>query len=219
MDSRILRVLSRLEEQSNRERLLEDVPPENMILPITSDTGMFFNIMLKAMKASRILEIGTSAGYSTLWFADAILQSNIMNKLEIEKRIITIDIDHSKVSIAKKNFDDAGVKGIIDIIEGHATEVLRQLQINYQNDIRLKSANSLFDFVFIDADKENLMDYFDLSIPMVKVGGIIATDNMLYPEDYRPKMIKYANYLRNKSNIESVTVPIGNGEEITIKLA
>jgi len=90
---------------------------------------------------------------------------------------------------------------------------------NYQNDSPINNTDSLFDFVFIDADKENLIDYFDLTIPMVKKGGIIATDNMLYPEDYRSEITKYANYLRNRANIESVTVPIGNGEEITIKLA
>ncbi len=220
MDSRISRVLSRLEDQSNRERLMEkDIPPQNMILAITSDTGMFFNIMLKAIRATKILEIGTSAGYSTLWFADAMLQNSIINIAEMEKSIITIDMNHSKVSIANKNFDDAGVKGIIDVIEGNAKEVLSRLLVKYQNDSLINNADSLFDFVFIDADKENLIDYFDLTIPMVKIGGIIATDNMLYPEDYRPQMTKYANYLRNKTNIESVTVPIGNGEEITIKLA
>ena len=126
MDTRILRVLSRLEDQSNLERL-EHVPSENMLLAITSDTGMLFNIMLKAMRANKILEIGTSAGYSTLWFADAVLQNNTINKSEIEKRIITIEMNHSKVGIANKNFYDAGVNEIIDIIEGRAKEVLSRL--------------------------------------------------------------------------------------------
>ena len=220
MDSRIRRVLSRLEDQSNRERSMEKgIPPENMILAITSDTGMFFNILLKAMRATKILEIGTSAGYSTLWFADAILQNNITNRGEIKTPIITIDMNHSKVSIANKNFDDAGVNRIIHVIEGNAKKVLSRLLVNYQNGISINNTDNLFDFVFIDADKENLIDYFDLTIPMVKKGGIIATDNMLYPEDYRSEITKYANYLKNRANIESVTVPIGNGEEITIKLA
>ncbi|HEX5981783.1 MAG TPA: O-methyltransferase, partial [Nitrososphaeraceae archaeon] len=68
-------------------------------------------------------------------------------------------------------------------------------------------------------DKENLRYYFDLVLPMLRVGGIIATDNMLYPEEYRPMMIDYTNYIKNKPNIESVMVPIGNGEELTIKLS
>jgi caffeoyl-CoA O-methyltransferase len=120
-------------------------------------------------------------------------------------------MNHSMV--ANKNFYDAGVNEIIDIIEGRAKEVLSRLLANYQNNICINNTDNLFDFVFIDADKENLI------IPMVKIGGIIATDNMLYPENYQPQMTKYANYVRNKTNIETVTVPVGNGEEITIKLA
>ncbi|HKZ61050.1 MAG TPA: O-methyltransferase, partial [Nitrososphaera sp.] len=57
-----------------------------------------------------------------------------------------------------------------------------------------------------------------LIFPMVRVGGIIAADNILYPEDCVPEMTKYSKYVKNRSDVESVTVPIGNGEEITIKL-
>ena len=221
MDTRIRKVLSRLEEQSNRERLEEtDILQEDRILAITSDTGMFFKIILRAMLAKRILEVGTSVGYSTLWFANAIIENYDMISTRIkEKPIITIDMNHSKVERANKNFGDAGVKDIIEIIEGDAKSVLFQLSKNYQNDNRIKKLNDLFDFVFFDADKENLEIYFDLVLPMVRVGGIIATDNMLYPEDYQLRMAKYANYIKSKSNVQSVMIPIGNGEEITIKLA
>jgi predicted O-methyltransferase YrrM len=54
---------------------------------------------------------------------------------------------------------------------------------------------------------------------MVRVGGIIATDNILYPEEYRSMMTNYTNYIKNKPNIQSMMIPIGNGEELTIKLA
>jgi predicted O-methyltransferase YrrM len=60
-----------------------------------------FNIMLKVMRVTKILEIATSAGCSTLWFADAILQSDITSKAEIEKSIITIDMNHSKVLLMR----------------------------------------------------------------------------------------------------------------------
>jgi caffeoyl-CoA O-methyltransferase len=64
-----------------------------------------------------------------------------------------------------------------------------------------------------------LREYLDLVLPMLRTGGIVATDNMLHPEEYRPLMKEYANYVRSKPSLHSVTVPIGNGEEITIKLA
>ena len=219
-NTKISKVLSRLEEQSKRERSGEVVIPRpEMMLAITLDTGMFFNITLKAMRAKRILEIGTSCGYSTLWFAEALMQISEMSNTRQEKTIITIEMDHSKIERANKNFDEAGVKDLIDLKEGQADDILSAISKNYHNENYLKNGNRLFDFVFFDADKENLRYYFDLVLPMLRVGGIIATDNMLYPEEYRPMMIDYTNYIKNKPNIESVMVPIGNGEELTIKLS
>lgn len=177
------------------------VDPGQEMLAITADTGVFFSIMLKAMRARRILEIGTSTGFSTLWFADAIMS------VAGNPRIITIEADIAKIRRAKKNFVQAGVDRIIEIKQGVAVDVLR----------RIKKKN-YFDFVFIDADKENILEYFDLVLPMTKAGGIIAADNMLFPEHYRPYMDKYARYVRRRPNVQSVTVPVGMGEEITLNL-
>lgn len=200
MDARIRLVISRLDRQSNREREGKvAVARGQQMLAITADTGMFFSILLKSVKAKRVLEIGTSAGFSTLWFADALLEDN--------GSIITIEADRKKIERAQKNFKQAGVDGMIKMMEGRALDVLRQM-----------GTKNKFDFVFIDADKENVKEYFSLVLPMVRVGGIIAVDNMLYPERYRPYMSRYAKYVQNMRDIQSVTVPIGMGEEITVKL-
>jgi predicted O-methyltransferase YrrM len=180
---------------------------------------MFFKIILTAMRAQRILEIGTSVGYSTLWFADAMIQNGMAKAEGVEKPITTVDINHSKIEKATKNFDEAEVRGLIDVLEGNARDVLHELLKNFEAQNHIKKTDGLFDFVFFDADKEDLREYFDLVLPMLRVGGIIATDNMLYPETYRPLMSEYANYVRSRPSVESVLVPIGNGEEITIKLA
>ena len=217
-NTKIFKVLHRLEEQSKREQLGEVVVPRaEMMLAITSDTGTFFNIILKAMRAKKILEIGTSYGYSTLWFAEALTQISKISDTRPKKTIITIEMDHSKVERANKNFYDAGIEDMIDLKEGQASDILSEVSKNYHNRNYLK--DRLFDFVFFDADKENLKHYFDLVLPMVRVGGIIATDNILYPEEYRSMMTDYINYIKNKTNIQSVMLPIGNGEELTIKLA
>ena len=202
MDSRIRRVISRLDEQSNRERRGEaDVAPGQEMLAITADTGAFFSILLKAIRAKSVLEIGTSAGFSTLWFAEAVMSNTKKGK------IVTIEANSKKVERASRNFQQASVGRLIEIIEGSALDVLPKLR-----------GRSKFDFVFIDADKENIIEYFDLALPIVQVGGIIAADNMLYPEHYRPDMERYAHYVRCKPNVQSVTVPIGMGEELTIRL-
>lgn len=166
------------------------------MLAITTDTGMFFSILLKAIKARRVLEVGTSAGFSTLWLADAVGKNG---------KIITIEMDPQKIERARKNFKQAGVDKLIEIKQGVALDVLRKLK-------------GKFDFVLLDADKENIIKYFDLVLPMVRAGGIIAADNMLLPSHYRPMMEKYSRHVRSNPRVQSVTVPIGMGEEITIKL-
>jgi predicted O-methyltransferase YrrM len=199
MDSKVLSVISRLNMQSNRERSGRvKVAPDQEMLAITADTGIFFSVLLKAIKARRILEVGTSAGFSTLWFADAMGKNH-------STRVITIEMNPQKVERALKNFKEAGVDKIIEIKQGIALDLLRKLK-------------GKFDFVFLDADKENIIRYFDIVLPMVRIGGIIAADNMLYPGHFRPAMRKYARHVHTKPNIQSVTVPIGMGEEITIKL-
>ncbi|MBV9178802.1 MAG: class I SAM-dependent methyltransferase [Nitrososphaeraceae archaeon] len=220
VNKNIYSVLTRLEEEANRERSSHvETPFEDRMLAISWDTGKFFNILLRTMRATRVLEIGTSVGYSTLWFADAVIQNASANSNGArEKLITTIDWNHLKITRAHRNFDDAGVNGIIDVVEAPAKRLLNEMQSKYQNYSKSNDQTALFDFVFIDADKENLMDYLDLVLPIVRVGGIIAADNALYPEEYRQAMTKYINYLRSKISLESVTVPIGNGEEITLKL-
>lgn len=197
MNSRISRVVSRLGRQSEIERKgRTKVARGERMLAITADTGLFFSILLKAIKARRVLEVGTSAGFSTLWLADAIGKKG---------RIVTIEMDEQKVARAKKNFRDAGVDKMIEVRHGVALDVLPRLK-------------GKFDFVLLDADKENIIKYFDLVLPLVRVGGIIAADNMLFPPPYRPAMIKYARHVQGNPRVRTVTVPIGMGEEITIRL-
>ena len=88
---------------------------------------------------------------------------------------------------------------------------------NYVNE-NSDDQSQYFDFIFLDADKENLPEYFDLAISMVKKGGVIVTDNVLYPEEYRPSMSKYIEHIRKKDFVQSVTVPIGHGEELSLKI-
>ena len=199
MDSEVLKVISRLNKQANRERNGRvKVEPDQEMLAITADTGIFFSVLLKAIKARCILEVGTSAGYSTLWFADAMGRSH-------STRIVTIEMNPQKVEWALKNFKEAGFDKMIEIKQGLALD-------------RLHNLKGKLDFVFLDADKENIIRYFDRVLPLVRIGGIIAADNMLYPDHFRPVMRKYARHVHSKPNTQSITVPIGLGEEITIKL-
>ena len=204
MDSKISEVLERLEEQSQLEKTRKvDVPSEDRMLAITKETGELLNMILRLKKAKNALEVGMSTGYSTIWCAEAILEEH--------GKIITIEQNTNKIKRAEKNFDDANVAQNITIMNGIAKDVLSRLNKddNYKE---------FFDFVLIDADKENVNDYFDLILPMVSIGGIIITDNMLYPEKYKEHMVKYTEHIKKHQNVRTITSPIGNGEEITIKL-
>ncbi len=211
MEEKIKRVLSRLQRQSDYEQQHKsEMSDEDRMLSITKETALFYNILLKSMRAKQILEVGLSTGYSTLWFADAII-SNTKSLAQRHNSIITIEKSPAKVSIAKKNFEEAGVMDIIDIREGDAKEVFSNILKNFESDRR--SRKGLFDFIFIDADKKNSIEYFELCLPMLRKNGIIAADNLLDT----PEMKKYGEYVENKSKVESVLVPIGWGQELTRK--
>lgn len=215
MDSKIASVVTALEKQALAENTGQtELRREEMMQPITHDTGLFYNVLTMSTKARRVLEVGTSAGYSTLWFA-AALKYNYGTKKAV-KAITTVESNPSKVAVARGNFKKAGVDDMIEILEGNALSKLRILKSNnLRNDARDKKK---FDLVFLDADKENLIEYFDLMLPLVRIGGIIAADNVLYPEEYRYLMKDYLAHVRKTKNIQSVTVPIGNGEELSIRL-
>jgi len=214
--TKILNILAKLDSQSELERSGKvKISHDDSMLAITNDTGKFLNILLSAINCNRVLEIGTSVGYSTLWMALTLLQ-NQKSLSNLNRNILTIENSPSKIKRARKNFEDAGVSDMVEIVEGNALDILAQLPEKIKYDTIW--GNKLFDFVFLDADKENLVRYFDLVTLIVRKGGLIVTDNILLPEDYRPSMLEYVNHVREKKNIQSVTVPIGYGEEVSLKL-
>jgi len=205
LDSKIDTVLKKIEEQEKfeQENPYETPNPEKL-LAIGRNTGIFYNILLKSKDAKKILEIGMSAGYSTIWFAEAISKKT-------GGKIITIDQDKKKIERAKRNFEDAGLSDLIDIRHGDALEVLLDIKDEF-------NSYEFFDFVFIDADKERYIQYFDVILPMVKPGGLIGADNILFPERFQKFANLYVKHVRNNPKIRSVTIPIDNGEELSLKL-
>ena len=205
INEKIQNVLSRLEKDIDYENSHRDeVPSEKRLNCISKNIGTFYNIMLKSIHAKNILEIGMSVGYSGLWFADAIM-SNTQ-----DGQIITIDREQFKIDSATRNFEEAGVSSLIKIREGEARKILHEIKEEF--------GENYFDFIFIDADKESYIEYFDLCLPLVRKGGIIAADNILFPERFNEMMVDYLSHVRSNPNVQSVTVPIDNGEEVTIKL-
>ena len=205
MNKEIVSVLQKLDKISQHEKLEDyEINRDEKMFAITKETGEFFNILLRGMKAKRILEVGTSVGFSTLWFADAILEN--------QGKIVTIEKESSKITRARANFEEAGISSQIQILQGEALQILKNISGSNKSE-----QLELFDFAFLDADKELNIEYFDLILPMIKVGGILAVDNILYPEKFRPLMKKFIEHIKTKPNVQTVTLDLGNGEQITIK--
>lgn len=204
MNDKMQSVLNALNDAAKAERsgMVKTSPSESMSA-ITWDTGVFFNIMLQSMGAKNVLEIGTSTGFSTIWMAEAVSGR--------DGSVITVEMSTKKIERARQNLSDAGIAEIVHIWQGVALDVLATMTASGKYD-------DFFDFVLIDADKENILSYFESSMQLVKSGGIIAVDNMLLPEKFAPIMNNFAQRLRKNPAVRAVTLPVGNGEEIILKL-
>ena len=160
----------------------------------------FLHLLIKTSKIKKVLEIGTFTGLSTLTMALALPEDG---------SIIALDKNKKTNDIAVNFFSKAGQERKIKTIIKPALESLKDL----------KEIKQKFDFIFIDADKESYIEYFDLCLPLVRKGGIIGADNILFPERFNEMMADYLSHVRSKSNVQSVTIPIDNGEEVTIKIS
>ena len=204
MNSKVENILKRIETQEKfeQENPLE-ISNSEKVLAIGRETGIFYNILLQSIKAQTILEIGMSVGYSTIWFADAISKGN--------GKIVTIDHDEKKINRAQKNFQEAGLNDLIEIHHGDALEIISSIKEKLHDE-------ELFDFIFIDADKERYIQYFDAVFPLLKRGGLIGADNILFPERFQKFTKEYVNHVRSNPQVKSITIPIDNGEELSLKL-
>ena len=161
---------------------------------IPPDTGQFLNMLVRVSKAKNILEIGTSNGYSTIWLAEAVKQN--------KGKVTTIEISEHKVKMASENFKRATLDKTIKVVHGDALKEIPKLK-------------GKFDFLFLDAVKEDYINYFKLAYPKLTKKAIIVADNAIMFEKY---MKDYLGYVRNHKNLRSVLVPIGSGVEFSLKL-
>lgn len=202
-EDKIDSLLRELEAQESFEQEHPDaVRGREKMLAITREIGLFYNILLRHSGSRSILEVGTSTGYSTIWFAEAIRGLS-------GSKVITIERDDFKIARAKANFRRAGLDHMIEVRQGSAAEILRE--ISYEK-------NQEFDFIFIDADKERCIEYFDASLQLIRVGGMIGVDNMIKPKKFAPYMAPLLEHARRTRATRSVVVPVDNGELLCVKL-
>jgi predicted O-methyltransferase YrrM len=128
---------------------------------VTPAQGKLLHLMARALGARRILEVGTLAGYSTIWLARA---------LPSDGHLITIEANPTHADIARANIEGAGLSDRVDIRLGKAVDVLPQIAAEKPPP---------FDFIFIDADRTGLADYFDWAVKLSRPGSVIIVDNVV----------------------------------------
>jgi predicted O-methyltransferase YrrM len=164
------------------------------MLNITPDTGRLLWILVGATRATRILEVGTSNAYSTIWLADAARAAG--------GEVTTLERNADKVRRARENLTRAGLADRVEIREGPAAESLAALP-------------GPFDFVFLDADRPSYRTYLDLVVPKMVPGALLVADNVV---SHREELADYLARVESHPDFFSVTVPIGKGEELALKL-
>ncbi|MBT8196229.1 MAG: O-methyltransferase [Bacteroidia bacterium] len=168
--------------------------------------GQVLNMFSKMIQPKYILEVGTYTGYSAICLAQG-LQAN--------GKLISIDINEELEETITKYIKKAGLQDKIDLMIGNATEIIPTL--DYQ-----------FDMVFIDADKENYCNYFNLCIDKVKPGGYILADNVLWSgnvikekenwDDETEGIVKFNELVHNDKRVEHVLFPVRDGIMVARKL-
>lgn len=176
-------------------------------MQIAPEQGQFMAMLIKLINAKHILELGTYTGYSALAMALALPEDG---------RLITCDIDAIATKIAKQYWEKAGVAYKIELKLGSGLHSLESL-----------TGDTLFDMAFIDADKRNYIAYYELLMPLVRSGGIILIDNVLWsgrlvdPSDQEnaTQAIRHFNlHIVNDPRIDLCMVPIGDGLTLARKL-
>lgn len=168
------------DDGTTRMERLRQIPPE---------TGKFLSILAANCPPGQLVEIGTSAGYSTMWLSLAARERGV--------KVKTFELLEPKIRMAKETFRQAGINDFVELIEGDALVNIRQTEN--------------VSFCFLDCEKEMYLDCWEIMADKLVKGGILVADNAINHFETIKPMIGKA---QNDERFDSVVVPIGKGEFI-----
>ena len=187
---------------------LETYAKDHKVPIVEPEVGQLLRFLLKLHKPKEILEVGTAIGYSAITMAETI---------KGDFQITSLEKDPLMIEQALLNIEKSGFKNQIKIIEGDALDTFPHLSKSY-------------DFIFLDAAKGQYIEFMDYSLKLLKPGGIIVSDNVLYKgmvaqksqvkRRQRTIVTRLRDYLEWINHIEGVTssvIPIGDGVALTYK--
>ncbi|TMM22137.1 MAG: methyltransferase domain-containing protein [Actinobacteria bacterium] len=193
LDDRVRAVLARLEAEDARERE-QGVARELRARQVARTTGQFLFGFVAPQTDCEVLEIGGSRGYSTVWLAAGVRY--------LGGRVLSLESDPAKVEAWRANVTEAGLEDWAELVEGDAFETLPAI-------------DDVFDVVFLDAEKEQYEELFQLARGKVEPAGVVVADNVLSHAD---ALAAYSLARQADPTLESVTVPLDRGLELSVVL-
>jgi predicted O-methyltransferase YrrM len=182
------------------DRLMKNDPAsfsrrrDEFLLAVGPEVGRLLHALIIGRRAKRILELGTSYGYSTAFLADAARQTG--------GRVYTMDLAANKQQYARIQLEEAGLLPYVEWMLGDATQMLKTLE-------------GPFDLVLVDLWKNLYVPCLDLFYGKLAQNAVIVADNMLFPELARADAEAYRRAVKAKGNLQSVLLAIGNGIELS----
>jgi predicted O-methyltransferase YrrM len=171
---------------------IDGTPKLQRLRQIPPEVGKFISIMLSVAPKGIAIEIGTSAGYSTMWLALACRETN--------RKLITFEILEDKVRIALETFSKAGIEDVVQLVHGDARDLINQ----YEG----------IAFCFLDCEKNYYLNCYEAVIPKMVSGGILIADNAInHAETLKP----FLDYAYNDQRVDAILVPFKNGELVCRK--
>ncbi len=159
------------------------------MLNITRDTGEFLDLLVRATNARRVLEIGTSNGYSTLWLAHAARA--------LGGKVTTVDLSRFKFDMAAGNFARAGLTAFIDQLQDDAGKLLA------------RQSDAAFDLIFLDSERPEYPGWWPEIRRVLRPGGLLVVDNAT---SHVAEMAPFVALVKADQQFSSCLVPVGNGE-------
>jgi predicted O-methyltransferase YrrM len=201
VDPVIERVLADFERRAEEEQRRTNfgAPGTNLddlLLSVGREAGILLYLLCTGAQSRRILELGTSYGYSTVWLGAAARATG--------GKVQSLELREFKIEAARQALTRAGLSSRVEFHAGDCLETLKQLP-------------GPFDFVLLDVWKDLYLPCFELVHPKLAPNGVIVADNMLLPEAVRPQAEAYRARVRAAGDMDSVLVEVGNGIEISRK--
>lgn len=171
---------------------------DKLALAAGPDSAGLLNLLIRTKKAHRIVEVGTSIGYTALWLGEAARTTG--------GHVIGMESVVDKHAQAIQNLKDAGLSDVVEVRQGDAKAILRDIK-------------SPVDLAFVDAWKDDYIHYFDDLLPKMSLGGVIVADNITRPESSAELMKLYQAHVRARPNVRSSFLSIGSGLEMSVRTA